>query len=78
MSRDALIEAIQLVTHRFIDSLPDLAAYPQFALYWAHGFHGATDIQEYPALMEWLARMRPYVSGEPALVPPAVRKRELP
>ena len=59
-------------------TLPDLAAYPQFALYWAHEFHGATDIQEYPALMEWLARMRPYVSGEPALVPPAVRKRELP
>ncbi len=25
VSRDALIEAIQLVTHRFIDSLPDLA-----------------------------------------------------
>ena len=25
VSRDALIEAIQLVTHRFLDSLPDLA-----------------------------------------------------
>jgi uncharacterized protein (DUF433 family) len=25
VSRDALIEAIQLVTHRFIDSLPELA-----------------------------------------------------
>jgi glutathione S-transferase len=59
-------------------SLPDLAAYPQFALYWATGFRGAEDIEEAPALMEWLARMRPHVSGEPDLVPAVVRKRELP
>jgi glutathione S-transferase len=59
-------------------SLPDLAAYPQFALYWSLEFRGGADIEESPALMQWLARMRPYVSGEPDLIPRHVRKRELP
>ena len=59
-------------------ALPDLAAYPQFALYYATGFRGGEDIREEPALMEWLARMRPFVSGTPELVPAQVRVRELP
>lgn len=59
-------------------SLPDLAAYPQFALYYSTGFRGGEDIRERPELMAWLGRMRPYVSGDPPLVPEHVRKRELP
>lgn len=59
-------------------SLPDLSAYPQFALFWATGFRGSEDILERPELMKWLERMRRYVSGEPPLVPPQVRRRELP
>lgn len=59
-------------------SLPDLAAYPQFALYYMTGFRGADDILERPELMKWLARMRPHVDGDPPLVPAVVRKRELP
>ncbi len=59
-------------------SLPDLAAYPQFALYYMTGFRGGEDILSYPEIMAWLARMRPFVSGTPALVPALVRKRELP
>ena len=59
-------------------SLPDLAAYPQFALYWAHAFRGADDIAERPELMAWLARMRPYVDREPPLIPARVAKRALP
>jgi glutathione S-transferase len=59
-------------------SIPDLAAYPQFALYYATGFRGGSDILERPELMEWLGRMRAFVSGDPPLVPPVVRKRELP
>lgn len=59
-------------------SLPDLAAYPQFALYYLTGFRGGDDILEFPEIMEWLAHMRPFVSGTPPLVPAAVRRRELP
>jgi glutathione S-transferase len=59
-------------------SLPDLAAYPQFALYYITGFRGGDDILERPDLMAWLGRMRPYVSGDPPLIPAHVRKRELP
>lgn len=59
-------------------SLPDLSAYPQFALYWAHGFRGSDDIEAWPELMAWLARMRPFVSGEPPLIPPGVGRRALP
>jgi len=59
-------------------SLPDLSAYPQFALYYAIGFRGGEDILERPALMEWLARMRPYIEGEPLLIPRAVQERALP
>lgn len=59
-------------------SMPDLAAYPQFALYYATGFRGSQDILERPELMAWLARMRPFVDREPALVPAKVRKRDLP
>jgi len=59
-------------------SMPDLAAYPQFALYYAMEFRGATDILDYPDLMAWLQRMRPFVSGEPAMVPEVVRNRSLP
>jgi len=59
-------------------SLPDLAAYPQFALFYLTGFRGSEDILEYPEIMSWLGRMGPYVSGTPPLVPAVVRKRELP
>jgi glutathione S-transferase len=59
-------------------SLPDLSAYPQFALYYVTGFRSGDDILERPALMEWLRRMRPYVEGKPPLLPAHVRKRELP
>ena len=59
-------------------ALPDFAAYPQFALYWSMEFRGGTDILERPALMEWLARMRPYVNGNPPHVPPQVGLRPLP
>ncbi len=59
-------------------SLPDLSAYPQFALYYATGFRGGEDILERPELMKWMGRMRPYVEGEPPLVPAVVRKRDLP
>ena len=63
---------------RDVPSLPDLSAYPQFALYYATGFRGGDDILDQPELMAWLGRMRPYVEGEPPLVPPVVRKRDLP
>jgi glutathione S-transferase len=63
---------------RSAPSLPDFSAYPQFALFWAHGFRGGEDVRRRPALMRWLGRMRPYVSGDPPLVPPAVGRRPLP
>lgn len=59
-------------------SLPDLAAYPQFALFYMTGFRGSMDILDYPELMSWLTRMAPFVSGAPPLVPPVVRTREMP
>lgn len=59
-------------------SLPDLSAYPQFALYYITGFRGGDDILERPALMEWLGRMRPYLDGKPPLMPAAVCTRDLP
>ena len=59
-------------------SLPDFSAYPQFALFYMTGFRGAEDILAHPALMSWLARMRPYVDRTPPLVPDVVRSRELP
>jgi len=63
---------------RSAPSLPDLAAYPQFALYYLTGFRGSEDILEYPQIVSWLRRMAPYVAGTPALVPTAVRMRGLP
>lgn len=59
-------------------SLPDLSAYPQFALYYMMEFRGGDDILERPALMEWLRRMRPHVEGKPPLLPPHVRERDFP
>jgi glutathione S-transferase len=66
------------VAGRAAPSLPDLAAYPQFALYWATGFRGSEDILEHPKIMDWLGRMKPHVTGTPPLVPAVVRERELP
>jgi glutathione S-transferase len=66
------------VLGRDAPSMPDLAAYPQFALYYATGFRGGDDILERPELMAWLGRMRPFVSGDPPVVPRVVRQRELP
>ena len=77
----------QFITHldgglflagRSAPSLPDLAAYPQFALYYLTGFRGSEDVLEYPEIMSWLRRMGPYVSGTPALVPAIVHARALP
>ncbi|MDJ0787899.1 MAG: glutathione S-transferase family protein [Myxococcota bacterium] len=59
-------------------SMPDLAAYPQFALFYALAFHGGDDIEERPELMAWLGRMGKHLDGEPPLVPPHVRERALP
>ncbi|MBI4290036.1 MAG: glutathione S-transferase family protein [Betaproteobacteria bacterium] len=63
---------------RSAPSLPDLAAYPQFALFYLTGFRGSEDILESPEIMSWLKRMEPYVCGTPPLVPAVVRMRELP
>lgn len=59
-------------------SLPDLAAFPQFALYFLTGFRGGDDILGVPELMQWLGRMAPFVAGDPQLLPDRVRVRELP
>jgi glutathione S-transferase len=63
---------------RAVPSLADLAAYPQFALFYLTGFRGSEDILGHPEIMAWLRRMEPHVSGTPALVPAVVRARELP
>jgi glutathione S-transferase len=73
-----LLDGGPFLAGRDAPSLPDLAAYPQFALFWATGFRGSEDILEHPAIMDWLARMKPHVAGTPPLVPDAVRERELP
>lgn len=78
---DAFVERLEggpFVGGRDAPSLPDLSAYPQFALYWATGFHGSEDIQGHAELMAWLRRMHPFVSGDPPMVPTVVRRRELP
>ena len=78
---DAFLEHLgdgPFVCGRQEPSLPDFSAYPQFALYYATGCREGEDILERPALMAWLRRMRPYVAGDPPLVPSAVRVHELP
>jgi glutathione S-transferase len=74
----AHLDAGPFLAGRTLPSLPDLAAYPQFALFYLTGFRGSEDILEYPEIMSWLRRMGRYVSGTPPLVPAIVRKRELP
>jgi len=74
----AHLEGGPFVGGRETPSLPDLSAYPQFALYYMTGFRGGEDILEHPELMAWLGRMRLYVDGEPPLVPAVVRRREFP
>ncbi len=59
-------------------SLPDLAAYPQFALYYQVGIRGANDILGSPEIMEWLGRMKAFVSGAPPLLPDRVCNQEIP
>lgn len=66
------------IAGRSSPSMPDLAAYPQFALYYMIGFRGGEGILDYPEIMEWMSSMRPFVSSMPPLVPAVVRKRELP
>ena len=63
---------------RATPSMPDLAAYPQFALFYVAGFRGGDDILREPALMSWLRRMTPFVSGVPPLIPEHVRRKNLP
>jgi len=58
-------------------SMPDLAAYPQFALYYLAGFRHGRDVLDYPEIRGWLERMTPYVTGEPPMLPGHVRVREL-
>jgi glutathione S-transferase len=74
----AHLDAGPFLAGRAMPSLADLAAYPQFALFYVTGFRGSEDILEYPEIMSWLRRMGRYVSGTPPLVPAIVRKRELP
>ena len=74
----ARLEGGPFLAGRSEPSLADLAAYPQLALFYAAGFRGGEDIRERPALMEWLARVRPYVRGDPPLLPAQVRVRDLP
>ena len=74
----ARLEGGRFVGGRDAPSLPDFSAYPQFALFYAMKFRGSEDILAHPELMAWLARMRPYLEGEPPLLPPVVRKRQLP
>jgi len=49
-------------------SLPDLAAYPQILVPWMVGMDDAEYFLEYPELVEWLARVRPWVVGNPPLM----------
>jgi glutathione S-transferase len=63
---------------RAAPSLPDFSAYPQFVLYYQVGFRGGDDILDSPEIMTWLARMKPYVSGTPPMLPDQVCKREIP
>ena len=73
-----LLEGGRYLAGRSTPSLPDFAAYPQFALFWATGFRGSEDILAHPEIMAWLGRMKPHVTGAPPLVPEVVRERELP
>lgn len=43
------------------------AAHPRFALHDRVGFRGGEDILGRPAIMIWLMRMKPYVSGSPPM-----------
>jgi len=72
------LEGGPFLAGRTAPSLPDLAADPQFALFYLTAFRGGEDILKYPEIMSWLSRTKPYVSGRPPLVPAVVRKRELP
>ncbi|MEN8159772.1 MAG: glutathione S-transferase family protein [Myxococcota bacterium] len=74
----ARLEGGPFLGGREAPSLPDLAAYPQFALYHAHGFRRGDDILREPDLVAWLTRMRPHLRGEPPLVPPRLERRALP
>ncbi len=58
---------------RPVPSLPDFSVYPLFTIYRAVGLRGTEDIGEWPMVLAWLERMRPYLVGEPPLVPPAIQ-----
>ncbi len=66
------------IAGRQTPSLPDFAAWPQFAIYYEMDFRGSEDILAYPTLMTWLDRVRGYLTSEPLVIPAAVRKRVLP
>lgn len=74
----ARLEGGAFLGGREVPSMADLSAYPQFALFFAIGFRGGDDILACPELVEWMRRMRAYVSGEPAFIPPHVQKWDLP
>lgn len=44
-------------------SLPDIAAYPQFLLFYLIGFRGADDILKQPEIINWMHRLRPFLEG---------------
>lgn len=74
----AHLDAGPFLAGRSTPSLADLAAYPQFALFYLTAFRGSEDILEYPEIMSWLSRVGRHISGAPPLVPAVVRKRDLP
>lgn len=73
-----LLEGGPFLAGRTEPSLPDFAAYPQFALFHMTGFRGGGDILDYAEIMAWLGRMRPFVSGTPPLMPAPAREHDLP
>lgn len=59
-------------------SLPDFAAYPQFAIFWMVGFRHADDILQRPAIWQWLNDMRPHIDKQPPILPPHARVNDIP
>jgi hypothetical protein len=74
----ARLDGGSFLAGRMTPSLPDFAAYPQFALYYQVGFRGAEDILDVPEIMTWLERMKPYLNGTPPMLPEHVCKRPMP
>mgnify|MGYP000146651783 FL=1 len=64
---------------RATPSFPDIAAYPQFLLFYKIGFRGADDILKHSDIVTWLNRVRPYVEESlPPLLPSVVVNNPFP